>query len=160
MVCRKFCEYLQSVHFRGVVIHFNFACGCCQRVLSHFSLLLSFSLWVLSFSPLLLSLPTSLLPRCRRWMCIKKEPPESPLSPKALDFKPFCRSDNSISLYQFLGLHFKLMTGSESLYPNWNVRYCHKLLFSSVLQFFAWLIIARVISICERIVIVIVGLFI
>ena len=49
-----------------------------MRVLSHFSLLLSFSLWVLSFSPLLLSLPTSLLPRCHPQMCIKKELSENP----------------------------------------------------------------------------------
>ena len=41
----------------------------------------------------------------------KKEPPGNPQSPKALDFRPFCHSDNSISLYQFLGLHFNIISG-------------------------------------------------
>lgn len=102
---RKFCDnfilcfrvfcFLVSFSFSGqaknIVIHYNFAYGCCQWVLSHFSLLLS-------FSPLLLSLSISLLLQCRRRKFIKKEPPESPQSPKALVFNPFCRSDNSESL--------------------------------------------------------------
>lgn len=39
---------------------------------------------------------------------MKKEPPESPCSPKALDFKLFSQSDNGIYLYQFLVLHFRI----------------------------------------------------
>lgn len=80
-------------------------------MLSHFSLLLSFWLEVLSNSPQLLSRLTTLLLLCRRQLGIKKELPEKPQSPKALDFKPFCRSDNGIYLYQFLGLHFGVNAG-------------------------------------------------
>ena len=42
---------------------------------------------------------------------IKKEPPESPHSPKALDFKPFSHFDNSIFSYHFLVLYFHKEAG-------------------------------------------------
>ena len=44
---------------------------------------------------------------------MKKEPPESPCSPKALDFKLFSQSDNGIYLYQFLVLHFTVVDEGE-----------------------------------------------
>lgn len=79
-----------------VVTHFSFACCCCQH--------------------------PSLLPY-RWWQSdIKKELPESPQSPKALDFKPLCRSDNGIYLYQFLVLSFNITTGIRiSVYFLFNI---------------------------------------
>ena len=64
--------------FFAVVIHFNFACCCCQKVLSNGFLLLSFWFVVLSNSPRLLSHPTTILPWFQPWSDTKKEPPESP----------------------------------------------------------------------------------
>lgn len=88
-----------------------FQIGCCRFALL---LLPFFREGVVTFSAAVVKIGSGVV-SVLTFADIKKEPSESPCSPKALDFKPFSHFDNSIFSYHFLVLYFYLIAHFDTI---------------------------------------------